>query len=295
MLDTFLMHCAGTVKRRRSISRRDFESIRIPLPPLDEQRKIARVLNALQAEIAAQDQLIAAAQEVKRALMARLFTYGPGRDPAPTKETEIGELPEPWVVVRIGDVIEDTQYGLSQKAYEHGMYPILGMAHLVDGYVRPSDLKYVDLKDDDFEKFRLRSGDVLFNRTNSLELVGKTAIFQLEGDYVFASYLVRVVADHEHLQPEYLNHCLNTDAAQGRLKMIATRAVSQSNINATKLKNFQIPLPPVLEQEEVSAILRTVDRKIEAERQRKGAVQANFDAMLHELMTGRIRLKEVDI
>lgn len=79
----------------------------IPLPPLVEQRGIARVLNAVQREIAAQEQLITAAREVKRSLMARLFTYGPGAEPARTKETEIGEVPEHWEVVRLGELIKE--------------------------------------------------------------------------------------------------------------------------------------------------------------------------------------------
>ncbi|TEU13938.1 MAG: hypothetical protein E3J21_17300 [Anaerolineales bacterium] len=267
----------------------------ISLPSLPEQRCIAYVLSTIQRAIAAQDDLIAAAREVKRSLMQRLFTYGPGSEPAPTKETEIGEIPEHWKVVRLGDVLQATQYGLSVRADRTGKYPMLRMNNLDDGRIDASDLKYVDLDEGDFAKFRVRKRDVLFNRTNSYELVGKTAIFDIEGDFVFASYLIRVAPDSAQLLPEYLNYYLNWDDAQRRLKMLATRGVSQSNISATKLKRFPIGLSSIAEQEEMARILSAADHKIEAEEQRKAAFQALFKAMLHQLMTGQLRMKEVDL
>jgi type I restriction enzyme S subunit len=94
----------------RNFKYRDFLANEvIPLPPLPEQRRIAHVLSTIQRAIAAQEDLIAAARETKRSLMQRLFTYGPGPEPAPTKETEIGEIPEHWEVVQLKEVLQTTQ------------------------------------------------------------------------------------------------------------------------------------------------------------------------------------------
>jgi len=279
---------SGTnLPRTRWISLSDFK---LALPPLPEQRRIAHVLRTIQRAIAAQEDLIAAARETKRSLMQRLFTYGPRPQPPPPKEKEIGEIPEHWEVVRLEQVLRTAQYGLSVRADRTGTYPMLRMNNLVDGRVDTSDLKFVELDEDDFAKFRVRKRDVLFNRTNSYELVGKTAIFDLKGDFVFASYLIRVVPDTTQLSPEYLNYYLNWDDAQRRLRMLATRGVSQSNISATKLKRFKIGLPSLAEQQEVAQSLSAVDRKISAEEQRKAALQALFKTMLHQLMTGQIRV-----
>jgi type I restriction enzyme S subunit len=165
------------------------------------------------------------------------------------------------------------------------------MNNLSDGRVDISDLKYIDLNDDELAKFRVNKGDILFNRTNSFELVGKTSIFDLDGDYIFASYLVRVVADRDRLLPEYLNYYLNTQRTQSRLKQLATRGVSQSNINATKLKGFEIHLPPLLEQREIARILTTVDAKIAAEEARRDALDDLFHTLLHHLMTAKVRVE----
>ena len=285
----------GTGSTFKSINRGVLQNFSIPLPSLREQRRIARVLSTIQRAIAAQDDLIAAAREVKRSLMQRLFTYGPSPEPAPMKETEIGEVPEHWAVVQLGDALQTTQYGLSVRADRTGTYPMLRMNNLEDGYIDASDLKYVDLDERDFAKFRVYKRDVLFNRTNSYELVGKTAIFDIEGDFVFASYLIRVVPNAAQLLPECLNYYLNWDDAQRRLKMLATRGVSQSNTSATKLKQFAIGLPSLVEQAEIARTLSVADRKIEAEEQRKAALQALFKAMLHQLMTGQIRVKDMEL
>jgi type I restriction enzyme, S subunit len=183
-----------------------------------------------------------------------------------------------------------TQYGLSERADRIGQYPMLRMNNLIDSRVSTADLKFIDLDDETFRKFRLVSGDILFNRTNSLELVGKTSIFNVEDDFVFASYLIRVVTDTVSLLPDYLNYYLNFESTQIRLKALATRGVSQSNISATKLKAFEVSLPPVPEQQDIATLLVDLDTKIAAEEDRKAALQDFFTSTLHQLMTGQVRL-----
>jgi len=148
----------------------------------------------------------------------------------------------------------------------------------------------VDLNAQEFVKFQLRKGDVLFNRTNSIDLVGKTALFDLDGDYVFSSYLIRLEVAKNRLMSEFLNFYMNWDKTQQRLKGLASRGVSQSNISATKLKGLSIALPPPSEQREIARIFQAVDRKIEAEENRKAALEALFKTLLHHLMTGKVRV-----
>ena len=92
---------------------------------------------------------------------------------------------------RLAQVVVQSQYGLSVRGGQEGRHPILRMNNLQEGTVVAEDVQYVDLAAAEFAKFRLNSGDLLFNRTNSAELVGKTALFELPGDCVFASYLIR--------------------------------------------------------------------------------------------------------
>ena len=263
----------------------------LPIPPFEEQRKIAYVLGTVQRAIEQQTQLIERMQELKRALMHKLFTEGTRGEPQ--KETEIGPMPQSWSVVPVGGVIASSRYGLSKKGAQSGQYPILRMTNQVDGYISNDDLQYVNLTDDEFEKARVEQGDILFNRTNSFELVGRSAVFTLDGDYTFASYLIRLRVDTSQIDPYFLNFYLGTDNTQARLKSIATRGVSQSNISATRLKGFPIPLPTLSEQRKINDIVRILDEKIALLQQKRRILEQLFQTLLHKLMTAQIRVHDL--
>jgi len=277
------------------VNKAKFSHVKIPFPPLEEQRKIARVLDKIQQAIELQDRIIEQAKNLKKSLMQKLFTEGLYGEEQ--KETEIGLIPKSWEVVRLGDgeILKETQYGLSVRGKKEGKYPILRMNNLVNGLISINDLQFVDLDEKTFRKFKLEKGDILFNRTNSFELVGKTSIFHLDGDSVFASYLIRLRLNSEIIDPFFFNFYFNWDMTQLRLKGLASRGVSQANISATKLKSFLIPLPPLEEQKQIAHILSVVDEKIEVEQKRKQVLKELFKTMLHKLMSGEIRLKEVKI
>ena len=164
------------------------------------------------------------------------------------------------------------------------------MNNIENGYVVENDMKYVDLNDRTFNQFRLEKGDILFNRTNSYELVGKVGIFLLGGGYTFASYLIRLRANQLRANPLFINSYLNADWTQFRLKNLATRGVSQSNINATNLKSLKVPCPPLPEQQKIAEILSGVDEKIEVERQRKGKLEELKKGLMQILLTGKVRV-----
>ena len=154
-----------------------------------------------------------------------------------------------WPVVDLGSVAQGTQYGLSINAGSEGKYPMLRMMNIEDGLCVENDIKYADLSDKDFETYRLFHGDVLFNRTNSYELVGRTGVYELEGDHVFASYLVRIKTHPEKLEPKFLSLFLNSDFGRRQVLAYATKAVSQANVNASNLLRVRLPLPPLAVQQ----------------------------------------------
>ncbi len=280
-----------------SISLAHINGITIPLPPLPEQRAIAQVLSTVRQSIEATKQVIAAARELKRSLMKYLFTYGPvpidQADQVVLKETSIGPVPEEWEVDILGNFIRQTQYGSNLRAEKNGMYPILRMNNLKDGIIDKFDLKYVDLDRQTFQNFQLEEGDLLFNRTNSYELVGKTSIFELKGEFIFASYIVKIQTDDEVLKPKYLNFYMNWEKTQERLKSLATRGVSQSNISATKLRSFTIKVPSIKEQIRISEMLDHIEQKIDYEVQRVSALESLFNSLLYNLMTGKVRINQL--
>jgi type I restriction enzyme M protein len=116
-------------------------------------------------------------------------------------------------------------------------------------------MKLIDISAEEFAGYRLNKGDVLFNRTNSIEHVGKTGLFELDGEYTFASYLVRIVPAPEKILSAFLTHMMNADVFQASAKASATRSVNQANINASKMKAMAVPAPSLPEQEKILSIL----------------------------------------
>jgi len=279
----------------------EIKQIIFPLPPLPEQRKIAAVLSAVQEAKEKTEAVISAAQGLKKSMMNYLFTYGPvpvvDAENVPLKETEIGMIPEEWEVLRLGDydLLKKAQYGLSIRGSKLGKYPILRMNNLINGAISTDDLQFVNLDESTFRRFKLEKGDILFNRTNSFELVGKTSVFTLNDDFVFASYLIRLRVNDSKIFPLLFNFYFNWDITQGRLKCLATRGASQSNISATKLKTFLIPLPPLPTQQKIASMLSAIDEKIEAEENKKKALEDLFKTLLYNLMTAKIRVNNLEV
>jgi type I restriction enzyme S subunit len=263
------------------------------LPPPLEQDRISAVIWKVQRAIEVEERLIANTRALKKSAMQQLFTRGMHGEQQ--KETDIGLLPQSWRTAPLGHYVTTVQYGLSVRGHETGSVPILRMNCQLDGQVVFRDLQFVDLDSKTLAAFRVNDGDLLFNRTNSFELVGRTAIFRSEREAVFASYLIRLTLDQTALHPEFVNYFFNQPSVQSALKKLASRGVSQANINATKLKEVLIPLASLDEQRQIAAILEGIDRKITVHERKRGTLQELFKTLLQELMTGRLRVLDLDI
>lgn len=202
------------------------------LPPIDEQLRLFSLLRAVERTSESHQEVGGFADQLVRALLADVMS-------------------REWPVVDLGSVVQGTQYGLSINAGSDGQYPMLRMMNIEDGLCVENDIKYVDLSEKDFETYRLVDGDVLFNRTNSYELVGRTGVYELEGDHVFASYLVRIKTAPEKLEPKFLTLYLNSDFGRRQVLAYATKAVSQANVNASNLLRVRLPLPPLEVQKQL--------------------------------------------
>lgn len=284
---------AGNKTTIPNISRSRLAALEIPHPPLAEQQAIATALSRVRKAIKTQDQIVDVAQDLKRASMGTLFTCGLRGEVQ--RETEIGPVPESWNIATIDDVAMATQYGLSMRGQASGAYPILRMNCQEDGKVHYRNLQFVDLDGETYKKFQLKRDDLLFNRTNSIDLVGRMAIVEDDKPAVFASYLVRVSVDQSRCIAQFLNYFVNWPETQREIKKLASRAVGQANINASKLRSILCPLPSLDEQHEIVAILDIMDRKIDLHRRKQAALDDLFKALLRKLMTGEIRTTDLNL
>lgn len=165
-----------------------------------------------------------------------------------------------WEIVTIRDVVTDVRYGSSRPAVDGGKYPYLRMNNITyGGQLDLSDIKYIDVPDNELDNCTIRRGDVLFNRTNSKELVGKTCVYDRDEMMVLAGFVIRVRVNGRIL-PEFLSAFLNTDFSKQMLLGMCKTAIGQANINAQELQNIRLYLPPVDLQQRYVQIKKDTDK-----------------------------------
>ena len=171
------------------------------------------------------------------------------------------EVPSSWEWTTLASFSYDLLYGTSEKSSNEGLVPVLRMGNITrTGSIDYSDLVYSS-NEEDIKKYKLEKDDLLFNRTNSSEWVGKTAIFKIKEPIIYAGYLIRVRCIL--VDPDYINFVMNSSYHREWCNQVKTDAVNQSNINAQKLSNFSIPIPPLYEQHRIVAEIEKLFALIE--------------------------------
>ena len=197
--------------------------------------------------------------------------------------------PIDWGLITIKEICKSLNYGTSKKSTFSGKCAVLRMGNLQNGYIDWTDLVYTN-DEKDIQKYSLVKGDVLFNRTNSADLVGKTSLYRGEYPAIYAGYLIRLNYDRKKVVGEYLNYILNTQEAKEYCLAVKTDGVSQSNINAQKIGAFLFHLPPFEEQEKISEALSDVDNLIFSLQKLIEKKKAIKQGTMQELLTGKKRL-----
>jgi type I restriction enzyme S subunit len=272
----------------------------VPLPPLPEQAAIAHVLRSVQRAKEATGKVVVAIRQLKQSLMRHLFTYGPvpfhEADRVELKETEVGQIPMDWNVVSLEAVSEFFQYGTSKKCQvEQRGDPVLRIPNVIADSINTSDLKFIEMGEDEKEKLRLLNGDLLFVRTNGRkEYVGRCAVYRGNPPVsLFASYLIRSRLDMEKVIPGFVQIYATT--AIGR-SFLSGRASSASdgkfNINTKTLKQVMLPLPGIEDQKRIVGHVEAVSDAERIYASRAACLEVLFQSLLHHLMTGKLRVHE---
>ena len=290
----------STRTSRLRFKEEDLLRLTIPLPPLLEQHAIANTISTIQHAIEAQDKVLAATHTVKKSMMHHLLTYS-AVSPAnaaqvPLKETEGGTIPEKWETAELGTIAEIV-YG-AQAAVAHSTDKSIGTPIFTninitnDGFLDLTTLRYYRIPESKRARLVLRKGDLLFNwRSGSQKVVGKTALFDLEGEYTFSSFILRF-RPRESVYNKYLFYYLHNIKLHGFFSQRRDQSSINSVFNATLASKIPVAIPSLDEQQEISRTLTAIDKKIEMERRRSVALQVLFRTTLHQLMAGQIRTKD---
>ncbi|MEG5036053.1 restriction endonuclease subunit S [Microcoleus sp. AT3-D2] len=259
-----------------NISQQIIRATKILLPPLEEQKRIAQILDRAEELRSKRREAIAQLDSLTQAIFIEMFG-----DPVTN--------PKGFTLRKIKDLLESASYGTSEKSSSEGEFPVLRMNNITrTGEIDLTDLKYMDLADRQKERYLVRSGDVLFNRTNSAELVGKTAIIRnISNPMAFAGYLVRLRVNKEN-DPEYLSAFLNTDYSKRVLRGMCKSIIGMANINATEVQTINIAQPPLPLQKEFARRVEAVEKLKTAHRASLSELDALFGSLQHRAFRGEL-------
>ena len=270
---------------------------RTPAFSIGEQRKIAPLIWLVHDTIGQTSRAIGEGEKLGRAAMRALFTRGLHREGQ--KETEIGMIPETWAFEQLGNIAAIT-YG-AQAAVANATDPTIGIPILtninlgLDGRINLEKKRYYRVPENQSDRLILRKGDLLFNwRSGSAKHVGKAAFFELDGEYTYSSFILRFRC-HGTVQPKYLFQWLTYLRASGFFT--AQRNVSSINsvYNASLAATIPIWFPAGEQQKEIVAVLDVIDRNIDLHLRKRSVLEELFKSLLHELMTGTMRVQDLDL
>jgi type I restriction enzyme S subunit len=240
-------------------------------------------------------------QRVRHGFLHNLLTRGidengelrdATRQPEKFMNSLLGLIPRGWGVASLGQFLTSAEYGISTSLSTEGVLPVLRMNNLANGEASISDLKYAT-----FEvpaRLILRDGDVLFNRTNSFEHVGRTGIWRGQIQRAtFASYLVRLNPVPTRLTSEFLNLVLNSREVQRRMRRFATPAVQQVNISPSSLQRMHIAVPErIEEQEQIAARALSMRDSVDSHTRELHKLRSLRAGLMSDLLQGRVRVPE---
>ena len=267
----------------------------------NEQMVIVKILRTIDQAIEKTEALIEKYQQIKAGLMHDLFTRGigvdgklrPPREQAPElyQLTPTGWIPKDWNYAQIKHYVRSAQYGISTSLSDSEVgIPVLRMNNIQSNKFDIADLKYTT----DLEAFKimLRKGDVLYNRTNSMEHVGKIAIWRDElQECSFASYLVRINLYENLVLPDFFSYWMSQVSSQNALRRYATPAVQQVNINPTNLQRVYIACPKnIKEQRLISEKIDILDIKLSTEKITLDKLRDEKSGLMHDLLTGKVQV-----
>ena len=242
-----------------TINWRDLKELKFNLPELDEQKKLAEVLWQIVATMESYKKLLAKSDEMVKAKFVEMFG-----DPVAN--------PKKWEIKTVKSISSDIRYGTSKPSNENGKYIYLRMNNITsEGELDLKDIKYIDADDVELEKCSVRKGDILFNRTNSLELVGKTCVYKEEYPMIIAGYIIRIRL-YDFVNPIWFSIYFNTKYMKKVLRTLAKGAINQANISATELQQIELYIPPIELQNQFADFVKKSEES-------KAAIQASLDSL----------------
>ena len=288
---------SGSTPSRQRVDPKRFFKIKIPIPPLKEQKKIAAVLSKIREAIEMKENLIKITQELKKSTMQYLFTSGTKNEK--TKETKIGEVPESWEIYALKDLCEikggkrvPKGEAFSQKRTP---YPYIRVVDFENMTINSKDIKYISKSvHDKINKYTISKDDLYISVAGTLGIVG-TIPTNLNSAHLTENANKIIIKNKNNSSKEFLKFYLNSISIQKQVQEQKGTGGGVPKLALSKIENFILPLPKIDEQKKMATILQKIEERIGNYRNQQTNFEELFRSMLDKLMTGEIRVNNLNI
>jgi type I restriction enzyme S subunit len=282
----------------REVSRSMIKKLKIPIPPLPEQRKIAEILSTVDRAIQRVDEAIARTERLKRGLMQELLTRGIGHEEFKFSKELGHEIPEEWKVVTLIETVENQNnivagpFGSNLKVcdYRDEGVPIIRLQNIERNKFIEKDIKHTSYeKAKELSYHSYRPGDIVLAKLG--DPIGKTCVVpeSIRPGIVVAD-VVRIRVSQKKANTNFIEYILNSSTCFNQLRK-ETIGSTRPRVNISQVRNLKIPLPPLPEQQKIAEVLSTVDKKLELERKRKEKLKRIKKGLMNDLLTGKGRVR----
>lgn len=275
-----------------NLSRNRLANLEVPCPEPAAQKAVADLLARAQRAAETERLLVAVLGELKQAAMQQVFTQGLRGEEQ--RETDFGPLPKAWLTTPLGDCCV-VQGGVTKgrviEPDEAVEVPYLRVANVQDGRLDLSEIKRITIRRSEVARYLLRDGDVLLTEGGDLDKLGRGFIWNGEiPNCVHQNHIFAVRPNRDVLLPEYLAYVVQSAYGKAYFLTVAHKTTNLATINSTKLKAFPIPTPPLEDQREIICCLQAIDGSLLLHERKRATLTQLFGVLLHELMTGRLRI-----
>ena len=280
-----------------AVSGGDIRSLPLLLPPLPEQRAIAAVLDSIDEAIERTDEVIAATERLRDALLHELLTRGlPGHHTAWRDVPGLGTIPADWDVVRLGDCLEGIEAGRSpmceSRPAQGGEWGVLKVSSVSWGAFQSMENKALTDESAIDPRYEVKVGDILLSRANTPDLVGRAVLVRTTPPRLLLSdKTLRLVPDRARMEPKFLLLSLSLPHSRSQISGAASGSSrSMFNVSQERLRSVKVGLPPLPEQQAIAAVLDSIDATIDRARAERAALQSSKASTADALLTGRVRV-----
>ena len=284
---------------RGKLNQKEMKNILIPLPPLEEQKKIAEILSTVDKAIEKVDEAIARTERLKKSLMQELLTRGIGHKEFKFSKELSCRIPKVWKVVKLKDIAEKTRnsfvdgpFGSDLKKEEFVDYgiPVIQLHNVREDIFVANELKYItEEKFNKLIRHETRPGDVIITKLGD-PIAQACVVPDMFEKYMIVADCVRLRVDKKIADPYFVQYVINSRIIR-RQALAKAKGTTRKRINLSEIRELLIPLPPLLEQQKIAEILSTIDKKLELERKRKEKLEKIKRGLMNDLLTGKVRVK----